>query len=82
LSGVHRRTDEDDPTVWTDIDKGADLPNLRSGHRPRRFFGIPTTAAIEAHVLKDHHACLQVNRRFGPKAALATLTALHISCPL
>ena len=52
------------------------------GHRSRRLFWIPSSAAIKTHVLKDHHACLQVDRRFGSQTTLASLAALYVSCPL
>lgn len=55
---------------------------LGSGHWSGCFFRVPPAAAIEAHVLKDDHACLKVDRRFGSKAALAALAALHVVCPL
>ena len=52
------------------------------GHRSRRLFWIPSSAAIKTHVLKDHHACLQVDRRFGSQTTLASLAALYVCCPL
>ena len=53
-----------------------------SGHRPWRLFGIPPPAAVEAHILKDDDARLQIDRRFGSKTALASLTMLYVGCPL
>ena len=62
--------------------KDGTLRVLCSGHRPGCLLRVPPTAAIKTHVLKDHHACLQVDRRFGSKAALASLATLQVSCPL
>jgi len=52
------------------------------GHGSWRLFWIPSSAAVKAHVLKDHHACLQVDRRFGSQTTLASLAALYVCCPL
>jgi hypothetical protein len=52
------------------------------GHGSWRLFRIPSSAAVKAHVLKDHHACLQVDRRFGSQTTLASLAALYVCCPL
>ena len=52
------------------------------GHGSWRLFRIPSSAAIKTHVLKDHHACLQVDRRFGSQTTLASLAALYVCCPL
>jgi len=51
-------------------------------HGPRRLFGVPPPAAVKAHVLKNHHARLQVDRRFGSQTTLASLAALYVGCPL
>ena len=52
------------------------------GHGSWRLFRIPSSAAIKTHVLEDHHACLQVDRRFGSQTTLASLAALYVCCPL
>jgi hypothetical protein len=53
-----------------------------SGHRPWGLFRIPPAAAVKADILKDDDAGLQVDRRFGSKTALASLTTLDVSCSL
>jgi hypothetical protein len=52
------------------------------GHGSRRLFRIPSSAAIKTHVLKDHHASLQVDCRFGSQTTLASLASLYVCCPL
>jgi len=46
------------------------------------LFGIPPPAAVKAHVLKNHHARLQVDRCFGSQTPLASLAALYVGCSL
>ena len=55
---------------------------LGGGHWSRRLFRIPSPAAVEADILKDHDACLEIDRRFGSQAALTSLTALDVGCAL
>jgi hypothetical protein len=55
------------------------VKNSGSGHRPWSFFGVPPPAAVEAHVLKDHDAGLQINRRLRSKTSLASLATLYIA---
>jgi len=60
---------------------GCTLP-LGGGHWSWGLFRIPSPAAVEADILKDHDACLQIHRRFGSQAALTSLTTLDVGCAL
>jgi len=39
---------------------------------------MPSTATVDAHVLENHDASVEINRRFGSKASLAFPTS-HVA---
>jgi hypothetical protein len=65
--------------VWNTPVTALSVKNSGSGHRPWGFFGVPPPAAVKAHVLKDHNAGLQIDRRLRSKTSLASLTTLYVA---
>jgi len=45
------------------------------GQRSRFFFRMPSTATVDAHILENHDASVEINRRFGSETSLALPTS-------